>query len=141
MANTVLIAEYDNWSSKVMADELMANGYATLRTRNGGKVVEIARRHRPCLIMMDIKLPDIAGADVARALKADPELRDIPVIAVTPCSMRGDKEVNLAAGFDGHVCQPISISSLLQAIDQTLSAAAGCQSAGPEPQISNPRGG
>ena len=130
MSNTVLIAEDDNRSSALLADVLMTHGYITLRTSQGRDVVGIARRHSPGLIVVDVRLPDLAGTEVLKLLKADPQLRDIPVIAVTPCSMRGDKEVIIAAGFDGYVCKPISVGRFLQVIDQALPVADGRRAAG-----------
>ena len=90
MPKTVLIVDNDNFSGKLVADVLMSQDYRTLRTRDGHLVLDIARRHRPNLIVMDVKLPGISGLDVARMLKGDPELRGIPIIAVTASAQKED---------------------------------------------------
>jgi len=70
---------------------------------------------------MDVRLPDISGIDVVRILKADPDLWDIPVIAVTSHAMTGDREAILAEGFDGYLSKPISLVHFIQAIGVALS--------------------
>ncbi len=120
MPKTVLIVDNDNFSGKLVADVLMSQDYRTLRTRDGHLVLDIARRHRPNLIVMDVKLPGISGLDVARMLKGDPELRGIPIIAVTASAQKEDKERILAGGFDGYVFKPISVANFLHSVNQTL---------------------
>ena len=120
MPKTVLIVDNDNFSGKLVADVLMSQNYRTLRTRDGHLVLDIARRHRPNLIVMDVKLPGISGMDVARMLKGDPELRGIPIIAVTASAQKEDKERILAGGFDGYVFKPISVANFLHSVNQTL---------------------
>jgi CheY-like chemotaxis protein len=61
-------------------------------TRNGFEVPDLARKHRPDLILMDIQLPEVSGLEVTKWLKEDPELKSIPVVAVTAFAMKGDEE-------------------------------------------------
>ena len=83
MAKTVMIVEDNELNMKLFRDLIEAHGYRTVQTRSGLSAMEIAREHRPDLILMDIQLPEISGLDVTRKLKADSELKSIPVIAVT----------------------------------------------------------
>ena len=83
MAKTVLIVEDNELNMKLFHDLLEAHGYRTVGTRNGIEALDLARRHRPDLILMDIQLPEVSGLEVTKWLKEDPELKSIPVVAVT----------------------------------------------------------
>ena len=88
MPKTVMIVEDNELNMKLFRDLIEASGYTTIQTRNGMEALELARRHQPDLILMDIQLPEVSGLDVTRWLKADPELKAIPVIAVTAFTKR-----------------------------------------------------
>ena len=75
---TVLIVEDNELNMKLFHDILAAHGYATLETRNGLEALELARRHRPTLILMDIQLPEISGLEITEWIKEDDELKHIP---------------------------------------------------------------
>ena len=83
MPKTVLIVEDNELNMKLFNDLLEAHGYATIQTKSGVEAVELARRYRPNLILMDIQLPEVSGLEVTQWLKDDEELRTIPVVAVT----------------------------------------------------------
>jgi CheY-like chemotaxis protein len=72
------------------------------------------------VILMDIQLPGMDGLELTRRLKADPERRDIAVIAVTAYAMKGDRERALAAGCDGYLSKPIDSDALLAAVAASL---------------------
>jgi two-component system cell cycle response regulator DivK len=69
---------------------------------------------------MDIRLPDISGLEVIKWLKDDQDLKAIPVIAITAFAMKGDEEEFRAAGCDGYLSKPISLSVFLETVSQTL---------------------
>ncbi len=75
MRKTVLIVEDNELNMKLFHDLLEAHGYDIIGTRNGIEALELARRHRPDLILMDIQLPEVSGLEVTKWLKDDPELR------------------------------------------------------------------
>ena len=83
MAKTVLIVEDNELNMKLFHDLLEAHGYPTVGTRNGIEALDLARKHKPDLILMDIQLPEVSGLEVTKWLKDDPDLRHIPVVAVT----------------------------------------------------------
>ena len=83
MSKTVLIVEDNELNMKLFHDLLEAHGYGTVGTRNGIEALDLARQHRPDLILMDIQLPEVSGLEVTKWLKDDPELKAIPVVAVT----------------------------------------------------------
>jgi signal transduction histidine kinase/DNA-binding response OmpR family regulator/HAMP domain-containing protein len=87
---------------------------------DGIQAIQAVREHRPALVLMDINLPLLSGLDATRKLKSDPELRDIPVIALTARAMKGDRENFLAAGCDGYLSKPIEPSALYQLLEQWL---------------------
>ena len=73
-AQSVLIVEDNELNMKLFNDLLAAHGYRTIQTRNGFEALELARKHRPDLILMDIQLPEVSGLEVTRWLKDDDEL-------------------------------------------------------------------
>src|SRR5207245_8696209 len=79
----VLIVEDNELNMKLFNDLLEAHGYTTLQTRDGVEALQMAREHRPDLILMDIQLPEVSGLEVTKWIKEDEALRTIPVIAVT----------------------------------------------------------
>src|SRR5262249_19821654 len=89
MTKTVMIVEDNELNMKLFHDLLEAHGYATVGTRNGTEALDLARKHHPDLILMDIQLPEVSGLEVTKWLKEDPELQSIPVVAVTAFAMKG----------------------------------------------------
>ena len=120
MPKTVMIVEDNELNMKLFRDLIEAHGYATIQTRNGLTAVELAREHRPDLILMDIQLPEISGLDVTRDLKADPELHRIPVIAVTAFAMKGDEEKIRQGGCEAYISKPISVARFIETIKSYL---------------------
>ncbi len=120
MAKTVLIVEDNELNMKLFNDLLEAHGYATLKTANGIEAIELARAHRPDLILMDIQLPEVSGLEVTRWLKQDEELRSIPVIAVTAFAMKGDEERIREGGCEAYLSKPISVMHFLDTVRKFL---------------------
>lgn len=120
MAKKVMIVEDNELNMKLFRDLVEINGYETLLTRSGLNVLELARRHRPDLILMDIQLPEISGLDVTKKLKADAELRAIPVIAVTAFAMKGDEERIRQAGSEDYMSKPIDMPHFIATIKKFL---------------------
>jgi two-component system cell cycle response regulator DivK len=116
MAKTVLIVEDNELNMKLLNDLLEAHGYRTLKTAHGIEAMELARAHRPDLILMDIQLPEVSGLEVTRWLKADEELRSIPVIAVTAFAMKGDEERIRENGCEAYISKPISVAKFMQTV-------------------------
>ena len=105
---------------KLFHDLLEAHGVRTIETRDGMQVLGIAREKRPDLILMDIQLPEVSGLEVTKWLKADEELRDIPVIAVTAFAMKGDEQKIREGGCEDYISKPISVSRFLEVIESYL---------------------
>ncbi len=120
MPKKILIVEDNELNMKLFHDLLEAHGYETLQTQEGLKALDIAREHRPDLILMDIQLPEVSGLEVTKWLKADDELASIPVIAVTAFAMMGDEERIREGGCEAYISKPITVSTFLETIRQHL---------------------
>lgn len=124
MTKTVLIVEDNELNMKLFADVIESRGHRTLRTGEGLAAFELAKAHRPDLVLMDIQLPAISGLEVTRWIKAEPELESIPVIAVTAFAMAGDEARILEGGCEAYIAKPISIVGFLETIERYLAAPA-----------------
>jgi two-component system cell cycle response regulator DivK len=116
MPQTVLIVEDNELNMKLFNDLLEAHGYATIQTKSGVEAVELARRHRPNLILMDIQLPEVSGLEVTQWLKDDDELRTIPIVAITAFAMKGDEEKIRQGGCEAYLSKPISVAKFLETV-------------------------
>jgi two-component system cell cycle response regulator DivK len=120
MAKTVLIVEDNELNMKLFHDLLEAHGYQTVGTRNGIEALDLARKHRPDLILMDIQLPEVSGLEVTKWLKDDQDLKHIPVVAVTAFAMKGDEERIREGGCEAYLSKPISVSKFIETIRHFL---------------------
>src|SRR3569623_94465 len=116
MAKTVLIVEDNELNMKLFHDLLEAHGYSTVGTRNGIEALDLARKHRPDLIIMDIQLPEVSGLEVTKWLKDDPELKQIPVVAVTAFAMKGDEERIREGGCEAYLSKPLSVGKFIETV-------------------------
>jgi two-component system cell cycle response regulator DivK len=105
---------------KLFNDLLQANGYGTLQAIDGDEALAMAGEHHPDLILMDIQLPKISGLEVAKMIKANKEMEDIPIIVVTAFAMKGDEEKIREGGCDGYIAKPISIPVFLETVSGFL---------------------
>ena len=120
MAKTILIVEDNELNMKLFRDLLEAQGYDILETRDGMRALELAREERPDLIVMDIQLPQVSGLEVTKWIKADDNLKHIPVVAVTAFAMKGDEEKIREGGCEAYVAKPISVKDFLSTIERFL---------------------
>ena len=105
----VLIVDDNEQNLRLARDVLGFAGFRTLEAGSGAEAVTAAVEHRPDVILMDVRLPDMDGTEAAHQLKSDPRTEHIPVVALTAFAMKGDREWFLAAGFDGYLEKPISV--------------------------------
>jgi two-component system cell cycle response regulator DivK len=116
MAKTVLIVEDNELNMKLFRDLLEAHGYLTSGTSNGFEALDLVRKLHPDLILMDIQLPQVSGLEVTRWIKDDPELRSIPVVAVTAFAMKGDEERIREGGCEAYLSKPISVGKFIETV-------------------------
>src|SRR5262249_21369082 len=107
MSKTVMIVEDNELNMKLFHDLLEAHGYDTIGTRNGIEALDLARKHRPDLILMDIQLPEVSGLEVTKWLKEDPELKGILAVGVSAFAMKGDEERFREGACEAYLCKPI----------------------------------
>ncbi len=116
MAKRILVVEDNDLNRKLFCDVLKAGGFAVEPLGDGRDVLVRAREFVPNLIIMDIQLPNISGLELIEALKGDPELRPIPVLAVTAYAGKGDEERIREAGAEGYLAKPVSIGPFMMAV-------------------------
>ncbi len=116
----VLVIEDNPVNLELMTYILRAWGHEPSSAIDGVTGLEAARRERPDLIVCDIQMPGLDGYEVARRLKADAELRKVPLLAVTALAMVGDRDRALQAGFDGHVAKPIEPEAFMASLAKLL---------------------
>jgi len=92
-------------------------GYDTLVTHDGGSALDLAPQFKPDVIILDLGLPQIDGLQICRALRADPRLADVKIMAHTAKGDAASKEKTAQAGFDLHLVKPVDVSVLLQSLD------------------------
>ncbi|MEC7703269.1 MAG: response regulator [Pseudomonadota bacterium] len=122
MSKTVLIVEDNELNMKLFNDLLEAHNINTLQTKDGREVLDIAREKKPDLVIMDIQLPEVSGLEVTKWLKADEELKSIPVVAVTAFAMKGDEQKIREVGCDDYISKPISVAHFMEVVQKHLNA-------------------
>ena len=120
MAKRVLVVEDNELNLKLFCDLLRAHEFVVEPVRDGREAVDRAREFAPDLVVMDIQMPHVTGYDLLLQLKADPELRHIPVMAVTAYAGREDEERIRAAGAEAYVSKPITLARFMTAVTALL---------------------
>jgi len=112
----VLVVEDNARNMRLLRDVLEATGYRTLEASTAAQALTLAAEHRPAVVLMDIRLPDMDGLEALRRLKVDERTATIPVVAVTAQAMKGDRERFTEAGFDGYLSKPVDVDELLAVV-------------------------
>ncbi len=123
MDRRILIIEDNETNLELMSYLLQEFGYHPLLAMDGETGLAKIKRERPDLVLCDIQMPKLDGYELARSLKADPELRGIALVAVSALAMVGDREKGLAAGFDGYISKPIDPKTFVQQVEKLFPAA------------------
>ena len=120
MSQLILVVEDQEDNRRILRDLLTNSGYEVIEAVNGLEGVSFAVTFRPDLILMDIQLPGIDGYEATRQIKANPELKEIPLIVVTSYALSGDDLKAFEAGCDAYVAKPFSPRILLAKIREYL---------------------
>ena len=120
MGVRILYVEDNEDNVYMLARRLRRKGYEVVVATDGEKGVEKARADAPSLILMDLSLPVLDGWEATRQLRATPETRHIPIIALSAHAMEGDRESALAAGCDDYDTKPVDLECLLAKIEAWL---------------------
>jgi CheY-like chemotaxis protein len=118
----ILIIEDNEQTLYLLTFILEKHGYDVIQARDGRAGIELAGQVKPALILLDIQLPVLDGYAVARELRSNPALTDIPIVAVTSYAMTGDRERILAAGCTSYIEKPIDPDTFVSQIEQCLAA-------------------
>ena len=113
MPDTILLVE-DNTTNQYLATFILEQaGYRVVAARNGRAALEIARDAPPTVVVMDIQMPEMDGYETAAAMRSDPALAHIPLLAMTSFAMSGDRERAQTAGFTAYMEKPIDPDGFL----------------------------
>ena len=118
MKRCVLVVEDNERNRKLVRTILRHRGLEVVECDDGAPALDLARKHKPALVLMDIQLPTMDGITALGRLRADPETRDIPVIAVTASVTPGEREKVTAAGFTAYVGKPIDLDAFGALLDR-----------------------
>jgi CheY-like chemotaxis protein len=125
---SILVVE-DNADNLNLIDYLLrAHGFTPLLARSGTEGLRVAMNERPDLILLDLRMPELDGYEVAAAIKRAPTLAQTLVVAVTGSAMVGDRERIAAAGFDGYIQKPIDPETFLETLERFLPSPAATAS-------------
>jgi len=116
----ILVVEDNPKNMKLVRDVLEFAGYEVIEATTGEEGVRLAETERPQLILMDLQLPDIDGAEALRRIRVAQDGQNVPVVAVTAFAMDEDRTRAFASGFDGYVEKPISVSRFQQQVRDFL---------------------
>lgn len=116
----ILLAEDNDANIQAIAPYLAAQGYHILLAHNGLEAITLAQAENPDLILMDIQMPGMDGLEAIQRIRHDPELVNIPIIALTALAMTGDRERCLAAGANAYLAKPVKFKHLTTTIQSFL---------------------
>jgi len=116
----ILYVEDNDDNVYVVKNRFTRAGHTVLVALDGRQALDMARAERPDLILMDLSLPEMDGWEATRRLKASPDTKDIPVIALSAHAMAGDREKALAAGCDDYDTKPVDFARLRTKMDVLL---------------------
>ena len=122
MGQKILVVEDNELNLKLFCDLLRAHGYSAEPVRDGREALDRARDFSPDLVVMDIQMPHVSGLELIERIKADEELKRVPVMAVTAYAAKGDEERIRDAGAEGYVSKPISVLRFVEAVAALLAA-------------------
>ena len=123
----ILVVEDNALNIKLFCDLLTAHGHETEPVTDSRDALATARAFKPDLVITDIQLPYITGIELMEMLRADDELKNVPIMAVTAYAAAGDDERIKAAGAQAYVSKPISVMRFAETVDQLLAEGSGVE--------------
>ena len=118
----ILLAEDNEANISTVSSYLKAKGYRILLAKNGQEAIALAQSQHPDVILMDIQMPGMDGLEAMQQIRRDPNLVDLPIIALTALAMTGDRDRCLAAGANDYISKPVKLKQLAATIQQLLAA-------------------
>ena len=120
MSKRILVVEDQEDNRRILRDLLGNAGYELIEAESGEEALAVLAKERPDLILMDIQLPVMDGYEATRRIRSDPEMKGIPIIAVTSYALAGDEAKALNAGCNAYVAKPFSPRALLAKVREYL---------------------
>jgi two-component system cell cycle response regulator DivK len=120
MPKKILVVEDAEDNRQILRDLLGMAGYDIVEAHDGAQGVAMATEHKPDLILMDIQMPVMDGYEATRQIKANPELKAIPIMAVTSYALSGDEQKTRDAGCDAYIAKPYSPRQMLAKVREIL---------------------
>ena len=120
MGKCILVVEDQEDNRQILRDLLGNAGFDLIEAENGEEALAALAKQRPDLVLMDIQLPIMDGYEATRRIRANPELKGLPIIAVTSYALTGDEAKALAAGCNAYVTKPYSPRALLAKVREYL---------------------
>ena len=120
MPKKILVVEDTEDNRQILRDLLGMAGYDMVEAHDGAEGVAMAAEHRPDLILMDIQMPVMDGYEATRQIKANPELKALPIVAVTSYALSGDEQKTRDAGCDAYIAKPYSPRQMLAKVREIL---------------------
>jgi two-component system, cell cycle response regulator DivK len=130
MKSKILVIEDNEQNLYLTTFMLEGRGYEVIQAREGREGTRLAGQIKPDLILLDIQLPEMDGYAVAQALRSNPALEGVPIVAVTSYAMFGDRERILAAGCSGYIEKPINPETFVSQVAMHLPVGASGQGDG-----------
>jgi CheY-like chemotaxis protein len=119
-APTIVVAEDNSEQRSLYVTLLTGVGYRVLEAADGTEAVDVVRRERPGLVLMDVTMPGTSGWNAVRTLKEGMDTRDIPIIVVTGLASAWDRDASLASGCDEYLAKPVSPVRLIAEVKKFL---------------------
>jgi CheY-like chemotaxis protein len=119
-APTIVVAEDNSEQRSLYVTLLTGVGYRVLEAADGTEAVDVVRRERPGLVLMDVTMPGTSGWNAVRPLKEGMDTRDIPIIVVTGLASAWDRDASLASGCDEYLAKPVSPVRLIAEVKKFL---------------------
>jgi CheY-like chemotaxis protein len=116
----VLVADDEVDNLRIIIFVMEFSRITTRTAANGKECIEQIKCKMPSFVLLDIQMPEMSGWDVIKAIRADEEMRKLPVIALTAYAMTEDRDRVMAAGFDGYIPKPITVPTFIQQVQDIL---------------------
>ncbi len=120
----ILVVDDNEMNMRLFSDLLRAKGHDVIECLDGTKALDLAKKHLPDLILMDIQMPEISGLAVTKLIRKTPTISNTKIVAVSAFAMNSDRERILAAGCNAYIPKPIDIPSFFATVDTNLAVSA-----------------
>lgn len=118
--SVVLVVDDEPHIVRLVSFALSNHGYEVLEACDALEGIELASRHRPDLVLMDVMMPAVSGLEAVKRLKEDPATADIPVVMLSARSQSYEQQAGLEAGALAYICKPFTPKELVQRVSEII---------------------